>query len=208
MRTLNLIYVLLFSLVCSPTYAAIVILDFEGISSQNTAPLPNDYQGFDWSGGDWELINDNLFTGPFGNSYDSPNGSSSVDSSSGLSSVTFTHTDDFNFLSFDASSFAINDTFSPTFSSTSLTVEGYNNGTLVDSLLFNLSATSFTNFAVNLSGVDEIRFLSDSSGLFWVADNFEVDVLSASPVPVPATVWLLGSGLIGLVGLRKKVLKS
>lgn len=28
--------------------------------------------------------------------------------------------------------------------------------------------------------------------------------LSAAPVPVPAAVWLLGSGLVGLVGLRRK----
>lgn len=29
-------------------------------------------------------------------------------------------------------------------------------------------------------------------------------VLNASPVPVPAAVWLLGSGLLGLIGIRRK----
>ncbi len=29
----------------------------------------------------------------------------------------------------------------------------------------------------------------------------------ATPVPIPAAVWLLGSGLIGLVGLRKRFKK-
>jgi hypothetical protein len=33
-------------------------------------------------------------------------------------------------------------------------------------------------------------------------DNIQVE--GVSPVPVPAAVWLLGSGLVGLIGLRRK----
>ena len=33
---------------------------------------------------------------------------------------------------------------------------------------------------------------------------FAMDNLTTSPVPVPAAVWLLGSGLIGLIGVRRK----
>ncbi len=33
---------------------------------------------------------------------------------------------------------------------------------------------------------------------------FAMDNLNGSPVPVPAAVWLLGSGLIGLVGIRRR----
>ena len=40
----------------------------------------------------------------------------------------------------------------------------------------------------------------DSSGYFG-ADNIEV---SGNQVPVPAAVWLLGSGLLGLMGIRRK----
>jgi len=28
---------------------------------------------------------------------------------------------------------------------------------------------------------------------------------AGSPVPIPAAVWLLGSGLLGLIGIRKKI---
>ncbi len=41
----------------------------------------------------------------------------------------------------------------------------------------------------------QLTFLSSNSN-----DNF-------SPVPIPGAVWLLGSGLLGLVGLRKKFRK-
>lgn len=37
--------------------------------------------------------------------------------------------------------------------------------------------------------------------------DFRIDQIEVTPVPVPAAVWLLGSGLFGLVGLRKKIKK-
>lgn len=37
--------------------------------------------------------------------------------------------------------------------------------------------------------------------LFFQVDNFEV---SGQPVPVPGAFWLLGSGLLGLIGARKR----
>ena len=36
------------------------------------------------------------------------------------------------------------------------------------------------------------------------ADNLNFSLNPVTTVPVPATVWLLGSGLIGLIGMRKK----
>ncbi len=36
----------------------------------------------------------------------------------------------------------------------------------------------------------------------------EYNVFSASKVPIPSAIWLLGSGLIGLVGFRKKFKKT
>lgn len=55
----------------------------------------------------------------------------------------------------------------------------------------------------------------NGSSIFAVSEtysnlNYTFNVSSeyqASPVPVPAAIWLFGSGLIGLIGARKKALK-
>lgn len=47
------------------------------------------------------------------------------------------------------------------------------------------------------------KFFANYSGDSWGLDNLEVS--KASTVPVPAAVLLLGSGLIGLAGIRRKL---
>ena len=44
------------------------------------------------------------------------------------------------------------------------------------------------------------QFVTDGGGYFMI-DDIQI---TGNPVPVPAAVWLLGSGLIGLIGLGKK----
>ena len=43
-----------------------------------------------------------------------------------------------------------------------------------------------------------IQDLNDES---WAMDNLNVTV---APVPVPAAVWLFGSGLMGLIGVARR----
>ena len=48
-------------------------------------------------------------------------------------------------------------------------------------------------------------FRDSDNNLFRVRDNpTQITFGSASPVPVPAAVWLFGSGLVGLLGFSKK----
>jgi hypothetical protein len=53
--------------------------------------------------------------------------------------------------------------------------------------------------------------IADASGASTVGfefqhdtSTFHLDDVSATPTPIPAAAWLLGSGLMGLVGLRRK----
>ena len=56
-------------------------------------------------------------------------------------------------------------------------------------------------------------FLDEAMFRFRLADNYgagqyfqfgEVTLITPDPVPIPGALWLLGSGLLGLVGLRRK----
>ncbi len=52
----------------------------------------------------------------------------------------------------------------------------------------------FTTAELGFSGIDEVTFTYGGSG----------GIALGAPVPVPAAVWLLGSGLLGLVGMRRR----
>jgi hypothetical protein len=63
-------------------------------------------------------------------------------------------------------------------------------------------AAGGTGYDLAESGFDWIRYIRvESNGMSYTEVDGFADV---APVPVPAAVWLLGSGLLGLIGLRKK----
>jgi hypothetical protein len=51
-------------------------------------------------------------------------------------------------------------------------------------------------------------FTGDQREGFWAFDILDVDTATVNVVPIPSAVWLLGSALIGLVGLKRKVRKK
>lgn len=62
----------------------------------------------------------------------------------------------------------------------------------------NLSEVSNIGFQVELPGPADDYTWGAGTG------SFSVDV---APVPIPAALWLLGSGLIGLIGIRRRMTK-
>jgi hypothetical protein len=53
-----------------------------------------------------------------------------------------------------------------------------------------------------------VKIVDDANGdTAYPSAGYDVDAVAAihyTPVPVPAAVWLLGSGLLGLLGFRRK----
>ena len=82
-----------------------------------------------------------------------------------------------------------------------MTIKGYDDGALIFTVEATLNPAGPQWVAGNLAFVDQLT-LSTTNKWQFAMDNFTFNETSA--VPLPPTVWLLGSGLIGLVGLRKK----
>ena len=74
------------------------------------------------------------------------------------------------------------------------------NPNLVDSPAFGYTLYSYTGIATGDTSTISFAFQHDTS-------TFRLDDVSAtSAVPIPGAVWLFGSGLIGLIGLKRKSL--
>ncbi|MBV5305838.1 MAG: VPLPA-CTERM sorting domain-containing protein, partial [Desulfobulbaceae bacterium] len=62
-------------------------------------------------------------------------------------------------------------------------------------------------FASSIGGLETLTYTLNGldSGLGWKFDYINgTGSLEITPVPIPGAVWLLGSGLVGLAGLRRK----
>jgi hypothetical protein len=78
-------------------------------------------------------------------------------------------------------------------------------GTSADAMALYDGSAGGTGFDLAESGYDWIQYIK-FEGVAGICGG-EVDAIAdVAPVPVPGAVWLLGSGLIGLLGMRRKKL--
>ena len=185
-----------------PTQASLVI-NFDDLSTPNNdggqlwGSVPSNYQGFTWAGS-WEVAEQNSYKTTYGNSYNFPSQYNAAYNDTGSLTMTLTSSTPFNFESALFSTYAQNNSFA-SFSATTLTITGYLNNVAVGSpITFNLKSNMFESQSINLNDIDKVTFTANGAAKWWLMDN-----LTYTPVPIPAAVWLLGTGLIGLVGLRR-----
>jgi hypothetical protein len=166
--------------------------DIPGGSIQNTADSMSTYKGFNFS--------NTLFWGDLVDSiwnYGAHSGDFAiVNNFSGTGVITEENGADFTFDGLWAKRWGTNDSGSDSLFGT---LAGYNNGNLIWSV--NTSLNGIYEFYGAQSGlIDELRLGFGDQG--FLVDDIALN--EVSNVPVPAAVWLFGSGLVGLLGFNRK----
>lgn len=81
--------------------------------------------------------------------------------------------------------------------------------TLADLNDIGFTNTTYSDSPDELLATDQIRAIkfigtAQSTPNLDYQDRFALDNLDVSPVPIPAAMWLLGSGFAGIVGIRRR----
>jgi len=89
--------------------------------------------------------------------------------------------------------------------SNALTFSAFLSGGLVESFTFTETNCCQTGSFLGFSNIlfNEVQ-VSTSGTHSLIMDNLQYSASSPSAVPVPAAVWLMGSGLLGLMGFNRK----
>jgi hypothetical protein len=91
--------------------------------------------------------------------------------------------------------------FTAAWGAETLSFTGLRNGVVVDrSGNYNINTTSPQFIDLDWTGIDEL--IISNTGQQWAMDNF---TFTATPVPEPATMALLGAGILGVGLLRRRV---
>lgn len=194
MKSVMKILVCFFLLWGNATQAAVLTFDDLG---GNQIPIPNGYGGLNWS--NMYVLDTSTFQ-PSGYVNGVVSGTNvAYNAFANLAIVSQTNFD-FNGAYFTA---AWNDGLS-------ILAEGKKNGVLLFSQQITVNTNAPTFFGFNFSGIDSL-YLSSFGGIdnplyggqgeHFAMDNF---TYNNTVVPVPAAIWLFGSGLMGLLRFTRR----
>lgn len=163
--------------------------------------ITSPYMGFNWTG--FEVISDAAYQGAYGNSnISAPSSSNAAYNGDGvLLVITSTASSPFDFIGAYFATWAWNNNEWNGVGADSVTLTGKLGGALVGSTTIDLKA-AYQWYDINFMNIDTLEIThSSNSDRWWLMDDFTYE---DSPVPEPATILLLGSGLVALAGFRRR----
>jgi hypothetical protein len=159
-----------------------------GIVSYGIVPVS--YGGFNWGEALWEVMGNADVNKYPGNTLSFPSQFNAIYPGNGLTSVV--SSTPFSFQGAFLGSWVGGNNAGST-----LSVEGFLGGQSQGIITVALtSAMAWT--PIDFATVDQLNFTSNG---YYLLDNFT----TSAPVPIPGAVWLLGSGLFGLVAIRRRM---
>jgi hypothetical protein len=217
------------ALICLPGVASATVLTFDdipnvpftavGAISPDINNLSTNYGGFSWTGGVqngfWGVITNTSYAqSGYNNQLPFPSGTNVVINENGNvgSSLNFISSETpFKYNGAYFAPWCTND-YTPYYGASQLTINGYLNNILIGSQTFTLTGGPLTFVPSIITGIiDELEFepTQGGGGYYFLMDGFNYTTVpvSSTAAPVPPTAFLLGTGLLGLVGLgwgRKK----
>jgi hypothetical protein len=184
-------------------------INFDDPAFSNGGQIPSNYMGFNW-GTDFYVEPNSDYMGNnsyYGNTYGAPSGPNAVFNNSGMLTLTLAFPgaqySQFDFVGAYFTGWAYND--APwEFNSGTITVTGYKNKVLINSVSMDLPTDSYKWLQADLLDIDTLVFTSSVDGKFWLMDNLIIHDPEPYNVPEPATIFLLGSGLLSVGWLMRK----
>jgi hypothetical protein len=188
-------------------------------------PITAGYGGFTWDG-NLAVECDTDYKGPsstFFNSYGAPSSSNAIYNQAGTLSVTIKRGTLFDFDGATVYGWTLSDLVDlpDQITAQSITIKGWSGGvggTLRGSETITLDGADTTaglgyKAAGSISGdIDTLQIttpaINGTYGNFWLLDDFQYHDAGTTTVPEPASALLLGSGIVGLLALRRRKIAS
>jgi hypothetical protein len=198
------------AVLCLPNVAAAdTVLYFDnvpgGIVDNEAISLPTDYGGFTWSASGssayWGVVDNDSYKSLYSNSFDFPTNPNVVineDGNIGAAQVMISRATAFTFGGAYFGTWTRNDNVNY-YGATSVTITGKLGETEIGTIIIDLSPGPLVWYDIGLEGIDTLVFEATGPvGRYFLMDNFVY-----THAPLPPSLLLLGTGILGLVGLRK-----